>query len=166
MNKIVLRLSTTAAVLLTALAQNYIQNNNIENLAEASNSRITTSSFSTPNTLQSQSSFQQQQTAITMNTANLDSPHILNITTAVATQLVGKITVNGVIIKKFNNNQASVDLSPYLSKRTNYIEISGNYRPAQNSVKIEFLGPGTKLTQQTGDNGILKQTLVIAVSHG
>lgn len=159
-----LRVSTTAAVLLTALTQNYVQTNNKENLAEASDSRITISSFSTPNTSQSPSSLQQQKTAITMDAANLTSPSILNITTAESTQLVGKITVNGVIIKTFNNSRVSVNLSPYLAKRTNSVEIFGNYRPAQNSVQIEFSCPGTKVTQQTGGNGILRQTLIIAVS--
>ena len=137
-----LLISTTSAVLLTALAENCIQLNNNEILA---------------------SSFQHQQTAITINGANLKAPHFLIITTAGSTQLVGEIAVNGVVVKNINNNQASVNLSPLLSTGINSVEISGNYKPARDSVRIQFSGPGTKVTQQTSGNGILRETLIIAV---
>jgi len=137
-----LLISTTSAVLLTALAQTCTQINNHEILA---------------------SSFQHQQTAITMNRTNLKAPHFLTITTARSTQLVGEIAVNGVVVKNINNNQASVNLSPLLSTGINSVEISGDYKPARDSVRIEFSGPGTKVTQQTSGNGILRETLIIAV---
>ena len=163
MNKIMLLISTTSAVLLTALAENCIQLNNNEILAGASNSIINVRDSSDYTTQQYMSSLQHQQTAITINGANLKAPHFLSITTAGSTQLVGEIAVNGVVVKNINNNQASVNLSPLLSTGINSVEISGNYKPARDSVRIQFSGPGTKVTQQTSGNGILRETLIIAV---
>jgi hypothetical protein len=153
---------TTVAVYLTVLAQNYIQINNKDILVGAGGSKINVNQSSTFDT-QHRISLQQQKTAINIDINNLSSPCILSITPAGYTQLVGKISVNGVVIQNLNKNQASVNLSPLLSTGINYIEISGNYKPAQDSVRIEFAGPGTKVTQETGGNGILRQTLIIAV---
>ena len=166
MNKIILLISTTSALGLmavtTALAQNYIQINKSGIFVGAGNSRITINNRAS-HTQQYMSSGQHQKTAIHLNESNLRFAHILTITTTGEPQLVGAITVNGVVVRTIYNNQVSVNLSPYLSTGINSIEISGNYKPANDSVRIEFSGPGTKVTQQTGGNGILRQTLIIAV---
>jgi hypothetical protein len=114
-------------------------------------------------TAQSQTSYQQQTTGISVNSNSLKSPHILSIKTTDNTQMDGEVTVNGVVIKKLQGSQTSFNLSPYLEKETNKVEISGTYKPASSEVKIEFSGPNTNVTQQMSGNGRLNQTLVITV---
>lgn len=166
MNKIMLLISTTTAAGLmavtTALAQNSILINKNGIFVGAGNSRITINNRAS-HMQQEMNYFQHQRTAISLNQENLKAAHILSITTTGQPQLVGTITVNGVVVKTINNAEVSINLSPYLSTGTNYIEVSGNYKPANDAVQIKFSGPGTKVTQQTGGNGILRQTLIIAV---
>ena len=73
------------------------------------------------------------------------------------------MTVDGVVIKKLHGSQISFNLSPYLEKQTKKVEILGTYKPASSSVKIEFSGLNTNITQQMSGNGKLNQTLVITV---
>ena len=166
MNKIMLLISTTSTVGLmavtTALAQNSIEVNKNGIFVGAGNSRITINNR-TSHIQHEMNSFQHQRTTINLNEGDLKAAHILSITTIGQPQLFGTITINGVVVKTINNHQISINLSPYLSTGINSIEISGNYKPANDSIQIEFSGPGTKVTQQTGGNGILKQTLIIAV---
>lgn len=121
---------------------------------------VYSSSFTTA---QSQSSYQQQTTGISVNSDALKSPHILSIKTTDNTQMNGEVSVDGVVIKKILGSQISFNLSPYLKKGTKKVEISGTYKPASSSVEIEFSGPSTNLSQQMGGNGRLNQTIVITV---
>ena len=118
---------------------------------------------SSTTTGQSQTSYQQQTTGISVNSNALKSPHILSIKTTDNTQMDGEVTVDGVVIKKLQGSQISFNLSPYLEKQIKKVEISGTYKPASSSVKIEFSGPNTNVTQQMSGNGKLNQTLVITV---
>ncbi len=118
---------------------------------------------SSSTTAQGQTSYQQQTTGISVNSNALKSPHILSIKTTDNTQMDGEVTVNGVVIKKLQGSQTSFNLSPYLDKQTKKVEISGTYKPASSSVKIEFSSPNTNVTQQMSGNGRLNQTLVITV---
>lgn len=118
---------------------------------------------STFTTAQTNISSQQQTTGVSVNLNDLKTPHILSIKTAENTQLNGQITVDGLEIKKLQGNQISFNLSPYLTKGVKKIEILGNYKPASSSVKIEFSGSSTNVTQQTSGNGTLRQTLIVTV---
>jgi len=122
----------------------------------------TSSSDSTIVSPQGQST-QAQETAITIDSASLGQPYILSLSASQGTQLTGQITLNGRVIQELKDNQASINLSPLLSKGRQEIKISGNYQPVQSSVKVEFSGPGTQVTQLTSGNGILNQTLIIDV---
>ena len=93
----------------------------------------------------------------------MKTPHFLSIKATESTQVVGQIAVEGVAIKRFHNSQISFNLSSYLSKAKNTVEISGNYQPLSSSVLIEFSGSGTRVTQQISGNGILRQTLIFNV---
>ncbi len=134
--------------------------NNNKTTMNYSKNTVYSSSFTTA---QSQTSYQQQTTGISVNSNALNSPHILSIKTTDNTQMDGEVTVNGVVIKKLQGSQTSFNLSPYLEKETNNVEISGTYKPASSEVKIEFSGPNTNVTQQMSGNGRLNQTLVITV---
>ena len=125
-----------------------------------SKNTVYSSSFTTA---QSQTSYQQQTTGISVNSNALNIPHILSIKTTDNTQINGEVTVDGVVIKKLQGSQISFNLSPYLEKQTKKVEILGKYKPASSSVKIEFSGPNTNVTQQMSCNGKLNQTLVITV---
>lgn len=114
-------------------------------------------------TAQSQVSSQQQTTAISLDSDALRSPHTLSISTQKNTQLVGKIAVNGVEIKKLQGSRTEFNLSPYLKKGDNRIEINGEYQPVSSTVAIEFSGLHDRVSQQVGGNGKLRQVLAIAV---
>ena len=118
---------------------------------------------SSSTTAHSQTSYHQQTTSISVNSKALKSPHILSIKTTDNTQIDGEVSVDGLVIKKLQGSQTSFNLSPYLEKQIKKIEISGTYKPASSSVKIEFSSPNTNVTQQMSGNGRLNQTLVITV---
>jgi len=122
----------------------------------------TSSSDSTIVSPQGQS-MQTQETAITIDSASLAQPYTLSLSTSQGAQLTGQITLNGRVIQELKDNQASLNLSSLLSKGRQEIKISGNYQPVNSSVKVEFLGPGTQVTQLASGNGILNQTLIIDV---
>lgn len=133
------------------------------NTAMAQISIIQTSSLdSTIVSTQGQST-QVQEIAITIDSASLRQPYILSLSASQGTQLTGQITLNGRVIQELKDNQASIDLSPLLSKGRQEIKISGNYQPVQSSVKVEFSGSGTQVSQLASGNGILNQTLIISV---
>lgn len=119
--------------------------------------------YSSSTTAQSQTSYHQQTTGISVNSNALKSPHILSIKTTDNTQIDGEVSVDGLVIKKLQGSQTSFNLSPYLEKQTKKVEISGTYKPASSLVKIEFSSPNTNVTQQMSGNGRLNQTLVITV---
>ena len=119
--------------------------------------------YSSSTTAQNQTSYQRQTSGISVNSNDLKSPHILSIKTTDNTQMDGEVTVDGVVIKKLHGSQISFNLSPYLEKQTKKVEILGTYKPASSSVKIEFSGLNTNITQQMSGNGKLNQTLVITV---
>lgn len=114
-------------------------------------------------TAQSQNSFGQQTTGVSIESNALKSPHILSVKTTENAQMSGKITVDGVEIKRLQGSQISFNLSPYLAKGVKKIEISGDYKPASSSVKIEFSGSSTNVIQQMSGNGTLRQTLIVTV---
>jgi hypothetical protein len=114
-------------------------------------------------TSQNQNSFQQQMTAINIDTNGLKSPHILSIRATANTDLSGQVAVNGATIKRLQSNQISFNLSPFISQGINQVEISGNYKPLTSSINIEFYGSSTKIYQQVSGNGTLRQTLMINV---
>jgi len=166
-NKKTLLISTTSAIFLMASATAFAQSSQVsknETFVGSGNNRVTImNSSSSYSNRQQTSSSQQQKTAINLSSANLRAPHTLSVSTPANTRLVGQITVNGVVVKNFNSHQTAINLSPYLSKGTKTVQISGNYKPASSSVRIEFFSPGTKVSQQTGGNGIVRQTLIITV---
>lgn len=151
----------------TASFQNFIaiqQNKNFLKLVNPNETTMNRSRnfvYSSSFTTAQQSSSTQQTTGVSINSDALKSPHILSIKSTDA-QLTAEVTVDGVVIKKLQGSQ-SFNLSPYLSVGVNKIEISGSYKPASDSVTVEFSGANTQVTQQIGGNGTLRQTLIITV---
>lgn len=138
----------------------WIKSTNNNKTMNYSKNAVYSSSFTTA---QNQTSYQQQTTAVSVKANALNLPHILSIKTTDNTQIDGEVTVDGVVIKKLQGSQISFNLSPELAKGSKKVEISGTYKPASSSVKIEFSSPSTNVTQQMSGNGRLNQTLVITV---
>lgn len=106
---------------------------------------------------------QTQETAISLEADQLRHPHFLCVSTAkTGTQLTGKIELDGKYIQSLNN-ATKINLSPYLSLGKHKIDISAKYSPTGDSVQIEFIGPNTQVSQQTGGSGYLNQRLIIEV---
>lgn len=109
-----------------------------------------------------QNVWQYQQSRFSLNAANLKQPHILSINTSKG-QLSGKITVNGVVVKTLKHSKDSINLSPYLAKGKRKIEISAKSVPATSAIRVEFVGPGTRMTQEMRGSGLLRQTFIMDV---
>ncbi|NWF58957.1 MAG: hypothetical protein HXY43_06520 [Fischerella sp.] len=118
-------------------------------------SSTTSSSFS--------SSSGYQKSSLNLSAANLRQPHILRINTS-GSQLSGEITVNGKVVKRLNDNQVEINLSPLLSVGEHIVEISGRYAPASSGVSIELSGPGVSSSQQTSGNGVVNYTLNLSIN--
>ncbi len=104
-----------------------------------------------------------QQASINVDSKNLGLPYILNIKIS-GTQLTGQVKVNGRIIKQFNSNNNQLNLSPFLSIGKNTIEILAPYSPSLTFMRVELLGPDTRVFQQTSGTGVLSHTLIVIVS--
>ncbi len=144
-----------AAALITfsaTFAGNFTKNNQINNMNNNSNSFTTFTSNSSG----------YQRGKVSLSAANLSQPHILKIETS-ATQLNGKIIVNGKVVKNLSYQNTEIDLSRYLSVGEHKVEISANYAPAISPIKVEFDAPNSNLTQQTSGNGILNYQLEVSV---
>ncbi len=150
------------AVLFTisaAFANNFVNNNQtILTQSDINNMQDNTSSSTTFTS----NSSGYQRGRVSLSAANLSQPHILKIETS-ATQLNGKIIVNGKVVKNLNDKTTEIDLSPYLSGGEHKVEISANYAPATSSIKVELNAPNSNVTQQTSGNGILNYQLSISV---
>ena len=142
----------TLITLSTAFANNFVNNNHIDNMNRNLSSSTTFSSNS--------SGYQRGQ--VSLNAANLSQPHILKIETS-ATQLNGKIIVNGKVVKDINSKKTEIDLSRYLSVGEHKVEISANYAPTMSPIKVELNAPNNNVTQQTSGNGRLNYQLDVFV---
>jgi len=106
---------------------------------------------------------QTNETIISLEAAKLGQPYVLRVSAPKGTQLTGQISLGNNVIERFAGNQAVLNLSPILLRGRQTLQIVGTYEPAQSAVKVEFSGPGTELSQETGGSGKLDQILVINV---
>lgn len=113
---------------------------------------------------QSNHSFQRQTTTstISIDRANLSQPQMLKLDASNA-RLNGHITINKNRTIKLAEKQKSINISPYLFRGENIVEISGTYYPQNSLITIEFSGSGNQVIQQSSGSGILKHTLIINV---
>lgn len=160
----------------SSFAQSSVQINNRGMVVQSGAGRVIINNLAVPtinslnqsnrwlyNNAQSLSSQQSQSSMITLAANSLRQPCILSITSSNNSMLTGQITLEGRVIKKFRGIRNLLNLSPYLSRGTNNIKISGYYQPVQSQVKIEFLTPNNKISQQISGNGKLNQALVLSV---
>jgi hypothetical protein len=141
-----------------AFAGHFVNNQSTVVQSDINNMQENTSSYST---FTSNSSGYQRST-IDLSAANLSQPHMLKIETS-ATNLNGKIIVNGKVVQNLSNKTTRIDLSRYLSVGEHKIEIRANYTPKISPIKIELNAPKSNLIQQTSGNGILNYQLDVSV---
>src|SRR5579883_800915 len=103
-----------------------------------------------------------QQNSFDLDAANLKRPNILSINTS-GRLLIGQITINGKVVKNIRSSKEKINLSPLLSVGEQTVNISARYFPASASASVELNGPGTKVTQQTSGDGILKYSMTVNV---
>jgi hypothetical protein len=106
---------------------------------------------------------QNQETWVSLSSNALSKPHFLRINTLrTGTQISGKIKLDGKYIKKLDGD-IEINLAPFLTPGKHAIDITGTYHPSSDSVRVEFIGPATQVSQQTGGNGDINQTIIIEV---
>ena len=106
----------------------------------------------------------QQQTAVNISSSDLNEANFLSISTSQPeTQLTATVSLNGQLIKSLTDNDNTLDLSPYLTLGKQIVSISGNYTPDDASVKIEFKGKTTNISQKTEGSGELQQQFIFHV---
>ncbi len=110
----------------------------------------------------SNSSYQKSSSSVSLRAVDIRQPHILKIDSS-GTKFVGKITIDGKVIKKLDSKISEINLSPYLSIGEHTVEISGRYSPASSSIKVELRGTGTNVTQQSSGNGVVNHTMTVTV---
>ncbi|MDY6900731.1 MAG: hypothetical protein SWZ49_22030 [Cyanobacteriota bacterium] len=154
MNKIFLIVcgAVTLITVSAAFANNLVNQNDLNNMNSNSSSSTTFTSNS--------SGYQRGQ--VSLSGANLSQPHLLIIETS-ATQLNGKIIVNGKVVQNLNSKKTEIDLSRYLSVGEHKVEISANYTPPMSPIKVELNAPNSNVTQETSGNGRLNYQLDISV---
>lgn len=109
---------------------------------------------------------QLQQSSISLGINDLQKTTTLKITKVnnlSSGSVTGQIKLGGKTIKTIASNTTELNLSSLLKKGVNVLEISGNYSPNSSSIKIEFAGSNTRISQQTGGNGKINQKLIINV---
>ncbi len=105
---------------------------------------------------------QVQSSTISISAATLSQPHILIVSVSRG-DIDGLIKLNGRVLQNIKNRNTRIDLSSYLSRGTNKIEIWGKYNIQNASVKVEFVAPQTQVNQQTSNNGRLNQIIILQV---
>ena len=112
----------------------------------------------------SSKSYQKQQTAVDISSSDLNEANFLSISASQPeTQLTATVSLNGQLIKSLTDDDNVLDLSPYLTLGKQIVSISGNYTPGDASVKIEFKGKTTHISQETKGSGKLQQQLIFHV---
>lgn len=103
-----------------------------------------------------------QRSSVSLNRTALRAPCWLTVSIANG-QLGGQIKIGNKVIQSLRGSRTAVNLTPYLSVGTKAINISGTYQPARGSVRIEFAGAGTRVSQQSSGSGIFNQSLIVTV---
>jgi hypothetical protein len=108
---------------------------------------------------------QLQEMSINLDSSDLSWPHVLSIHAPRATQLNGKIELDGRLLRNVTQQNTEINLSPYLSKGQHVIVLSGRYSPSNASVQVKFNGANSQISQQVSGSGSFNQTFTIEVEE-
>ena len=104
-----------------------------------------------------------QETSVNVDFNNLNQPHILRISSENNVYLTGSIQLNGKNIADLAGNSQEINLSSYLQRGVNTIDVLAQYDPTYATIKVEFFAPGTTVSQQASGKGELKQKITVRV---
>ena len=105
-----------------------------------------------------------QENSISLNSAELEQPLYLKITTSNNTKLIGQIFLEDQALAELKNN-LTIDLSPLLQPGKNLVSITGNYEPKSNSVSVKLQGKNSQSTTSTEGDGTIHQKLIIRLDR-
>ena len=107
---------------------------------------------------------QKQQTAVNLSSSDLNEANFLSVSASKPeTQLTATVSLNGQVVKSLTDDDNTLNLSPYLTLGKQTVSILGNYTPDNDSVKVEFKGRTTHISQETGGDGKLQQQFIFYV---
>lgn len=107
-----------------------------------------------------------QQVSINLNLNDLQQANtlkVIKVNNLASGYLTGEIKLGGKTIKTIVSNTTELNLSPFLKKGDNVLEIWGNYSPIKSSIQVEFTGPNTAVSQQNAGTGKITHQLIINV---
>jgi hypothetical protein len=109
-------------------------------------------------------SYSVQESSLDLDLVDLREPYTLTVRPSAATlQLQGTIELNGKTLKTLGKGVSTINLSPYLRKGRQKLQVIGRYRPVGTSVEIALEGPSAETTQEVGGSGIINQIILIDV---
>jgi hypothetical protein len=103
-----------------------------------------------------------QNTAITVKAEKLKEPHVLLINFN-GSKVQGEIVMNNKVIQKFDDNKLEINLSPYLERGKQVLQVKGKYEPASSTVNLELNSPENNTIQQSSGTGTLDYQLTLNV---
>ena len=112
-----------------------------------------------------QAQAQLQEMSVNLSSSDLRQPYVLSINALKATQLNGRLELDGKLLRNLTKRDAEVNLSPYLSKGQHVIILSGSYSPSSASVQVQLNGANTQISQQVSGSGSLNQRFIIEVNE-
>ncbi len=77
------------------------------------------------------------------------------------TYIRAEITIDGRVVETIRGNYTAIDLSSYLKRGKNEIEITGSYTPAKSTIYVELTGDQNTVMQETSGTGRINQTLIL-----
>lgn len=101
---------------------------------------------------------QTQETGITVDADQLLA---LEVWGDRGTYINAEIVIDGKVVETIRGNYTAIDLSSYLNRGKNEIEITGNYTPANSSIYVELTGDRNTVRHETQGTGRLNQTLIL-----
>jgi hypothetical protein len=107
---------------------------------------------------------QQQETIVDINYKDLNSPHLLIISSSDSEnpRLNVEIKLNGQLLKNITKS-TEINISSLLKKGENIINVSGKYIPEDATINVKLSSDSTQIDQTSSGSGILDQTLIIFV---
>lgn len=103
-----------------------------------------------------------QRNSLSIDAASLRQPQILKINSSNA-NVRGEIKINGKVVRRLNSKRSEINLSPYLSRGKQKVEVSARYSPATASVSVEMKSSNNDISQQSSGSGTLNYTLDLDV---
>jgi hypothetical protein len=158
----------TCGVILTLSIAAIVTNNlstNLETPAvidSVDNSTPSFNSFANQKTRSLFDSSSLQKTAISVKKENLGQPHILKINSS-GSKFKGEIVMNNLVIQEIDSNKLEINLSPYLSRGEQILQVRGKYEPPASTVDLELSSPENNTIQQSSGTGKLDYQLTFNV---